>query len=47
MQLDAPRLMSGVTHGLQPGDRWRDAPEACGPRKTFYNRFVRWARKGV
>ena len=24
-----------------------DAPSAYGPRKTLYNRFVRWAAKGV
>ena len=24
-----------------------DAPAVYGPRKTLYNRFVRWAAKGV
>ncbi len=24
-----------------------DAPSVYGPRKTLYNRFVRWAAKGV
>ena len=32
---------------LKSGCRWRDAPEAYGPHKTLYNRFVRWAAKGV
>ena len=32
---------------LQSGCRWRDAPPGYGPYKTLYNRFVRWARKGV
>ena len=27
--------------------RWVDAPPEYGPRKTLYNRFVRWAEKGV
>jgi transposase len=27
--------------------QWRDAPAACGPHKTLYNRFVRWSRMGV
>jgi transposase len=29
------------------GSRWADAPSIYGPRKTLYNRFVRWAKKGV
>ena len=24
-----------------------DAPAVCGPKKTLYNRFVRWSDKGV
>ena len=27
--------------------RWKDAPAAYGPHKTLYNRFRRWAEKGV
>src|SRR3954463_1411312 len=27
--------------------RWVDAPSVYGPRKTLYNRYVRWAAKGV
>jgi transposase len=29
------------------GLRWRDAPAACGPHETLYNRWVRWSRMGV
>ncbi len=29
------------------GARWVDAPPDYGPRKTLYNRYVRWAAKGV
>jgi transposase len=32
---------------LKSGGRWVDAPDVYGPRKTLYNRFVRWAAKGV
>jgi len=32
---------------LKSGGRWVDAPPEYGPRKTLYNRFVRWAEKGV
>ena len=28
---------------LKSGARWADAPAVHGPRKTLYNRFVRWA----
>ena len=27
--------------------RWIDAPTSYGPRKTLYNRFVRWRKAGV
>ena len=29
------------------GGRWIDAPREYGPKKTLYNRYVRWAAKGV
>jgi transposase len=32
---------------LKSGGRWIDAPSEYGPRKTLYNRYVRWAAKGV
>ena len=32
---------------LRSGCRWKDAPPDCGPHKTLYDRFVRWAAKGV
>ena len=46
-RVDDRRVISGIVHVLQSGCRWRDAPAVYGPRKTLYNRFVRWARKGV
>ena len=46
-RVDDRRVISGIIHVLQSGCRWRDAPPAYGPYKTLYNRFVRWARKGV
>lgn len=27
--------------------QWKDAPKGYGPRKTLYNRFIRWSRLGV
>lgn len=46
-RVDDRRVISGIIHVLQSGCRWRDAPACYGPCKTLYNRFVRWARKGV
>jgi transposase len=40
-------VISGIIHVLKSGGRWIDAPAAYGPRKTLYNRFVRWAGKGI
>ena len=46
-RVDDRRVISGIVHVLKSGGRWVDAPDAYGPRKTLYNRFVRWAAKGV
>ena len=46
--MDDRRVISGIVHVLKSGGRWTDAPrEVYGPKKTLYNRFVRWAAKGV
>ena len=47
-RVDDRRVISGIVHVLKSGGRWTDAPrEIYGPKKTLYNRFVRWAAKGV
>lgn len=46
-RVDDRRIISGIVHVLMSGCRWPDAPPVYGPRKTLYNRFVRWAKKGV
>ena len=46
-RVDDRRVISGIVHVLKSGSRWDDAPPIYGPRKTLYNRFVRWAAKGV
>jgi len=46
-RVDDRRVISGIVHVLKAGGRWADAPEVYGPHKTLYNRFVRWAAKGV
>ena len=40
------RVISGIIHVLISGGRWIDAPAVYGPKKTLYNRWVRWARAG-
>jgi transposase len=47
-RVDDRRVLSGIVHALQSGGRWSDCPEPVyGPKKTLYNRFVRWAERGV
>ena len=46
-RVDDRRVISGIIHVVRSGGRWVDAPPCYGPRKTLYNRFVRWAAKGV
>ena len=46
-RVDDRRVISGIVHVLKSGGRWVDAPPIYGPRKTLYNRFVRWTAKGV
>ena len=47
-RVDDRRVISGIVQALRSGGRWADVPtEVYGPKKTLYNRFVRWAAKGV
>src|ERR1700719_942394 len=38
---------SSVAHVLRSGCRWGDCPPEYGPPTTIYNRFVRWAGRGI
>ena len=40
-------VISGIVHVLKSGCRWRDCPPEYGPSTTVYNRFVRWAERGI
>ena len=44
---DDRRVISGIVHILRSGCRWSDCPPADGPPTTIYNRFVRWAGRGI
>lgn len=46
-RVDDRRVKSGIIHVLKSSCRWVDAPANYGARKTLYNRFVRWAEKGI
>jgi transposase len=46
-RVDDRRVISGIINVLKSGGRWIDTPPGYGPRKTLYNRYVRWAAKGV
>ena len=41
------RILSGIMHVLKSGCRWVDCPPEYGPAKTVYNRFNRWAKRGI
>src|ERR1700754_216256 len=44
---DDRRVISGIVHVLRSGCRWCDCPPEYGPPTRIYNRFVRWARRGI
>ena len=47
-RVDDRRVLSGIVHALKCGGRWADCPrDIYGPKKTLYNRFVRWRKAGV
>ena len=46
-RVDDRRIISGIVHVLKSGCRWKDCPAEYGPYTTVYNRFARWAQRGV
>ena len=46
-RVDDRRVISGIVHVLKSGCRWCDCPPEYGPHTTIYNRFVRWAERGI
>src|SRR4029077_4061913 len=46
-RVDDRRVISGILHVLKSGCRWCDCPPEYGPPTTIYNRFARWAQRGV
>jgi len=46
-RVDDRRVLNGILYVLRTGIPWRDLPEAYGPYTTVYNRFNRWAGRGI
>ena len=46
-RVDDRRVLSGILHVMKSGCRWCDCPPDYGPPTTIYNRFVRWAERGI
>jgi len=46
-RVDDRRVISGIIHVLKSGCRWCDCPPEYGPPTTIYNRFSRWAQRGI
>ena len=46
-RVDDRKVLSGILHVLKSGCRWVDCPPEYGPHTTIYNRFTRWAERGV
>jgi transposase len=44
---DHRRVLSGIVHALRCGGRWADCADVYRPKKTLYNRFVRWSERGI
>lgn len=40
-------MLNGIFFILRTGASWRDLPDRYGPYTTVYNRFNRWAKRGV
>ena len=45
--IDVREVLNAIFYVLRTGMPWRDLPERYGPYTTAYNRFNRWARRGI
>ena len=46
-RVDDRRVVNGIFYVLRTGAPWRDLPDRYGPYTTVYNRFNRWAKRGI
>jgi transposase len=48
LRVDDRQVLSRIIHALRSGGRWGDWPKHIyEPKKTLYNRFVRWAERRI
>jgi transposase len=40
-------MIDGILYALADGGRWRNLPDRYGPWQSVYDRFRRWARRGL
>ena len=46
-RVDDRRVFNGIFWVLRTGSAWRDLPARYGPPTTVYNRYNRWAKRGI
>lgn len=46
-RVDDRRVVNGIFWILRTGSPWRDLPARYGPYTTVYNRYNRWAKRGI
>jgi|SRR5208282_2846108 len=46
-RVDDRKIVNAIFYVLRTGIPWRDLPERYGPYTTAYNRFNRWAARGI
>ena len=46
-RVDDQLIVSAIIFVIKNGLLWRDAPRSYCTHKTIYNRFARWARRGI
>jgi len=44
---DDRRILNGIFYIMRTGAPWADLPECYGSHKTAYNRYNRWAKRGL
>ncbi len=46
-RVDDRKIVNAIFYVLRTGIPWRDLPARYGPYTTAYNRFNRWAARGI
>ncbi|NHN86841.1 transposase [Acetobacter musti] len=46
-RVDDRRVLSRIVYVIRNGLQWKNTLKGYGPRKTLYNRFIRWSRLAI